>query len=436
MDGDTCVAIIYQITIDKQHPEKEGSRQYRFQMSNNLGSVTIELDMEAKLISYEEYFPYGGTAIITGVNQAEVKLKFYRYAGKERDDSTGLYYYGARYYLPWMGRWLKPDPAGTVDGLNLYAFVGGNPISTVDPTGMAAESVDVVRAYNDLVLKAPSGAHTLTVGSDDYYLPRMSGELVAFVGQTTGVGSYMTSDPSKKPTSLELAVGGGYVYDESPSGRSGASGKLRANTQFAIKVLEGRATQTSTSGMNNQAQHVVPYSKLHESSVVKLYKANSEHPFNSQLLPNRTQFDTEMSGVLSTWSSGSSSGGVFTVPSGQDYSSLTGSFHQGYHSGYNIGMSDAIDTVAATLATTNGGVVTGAMMEAAIFQVQAGGRDYAQQLYPIYTSYKPVGGTLIFPHFSSSDTMEITSMAGQSTSKDRNQKLGGFVSGKVQNHFF
>ena len=135
MDDMTCVAIIHYVTKDKQHPDKEKTRQCRFQMSNNIGSISIELDVDAKLISYEEYFPYGGTSIITGKSRAEVNLKEYRYSGKERDDSTGLYYYGARYYIPWLGRWLKPDPAGAVDGMNLYAFVGGNPITRADNNG-------------------------------------------------------------------------------------------------------------------------------------------------------------------------------------------------------------------------------------------------------------------------------------------------------------
>jgi len=61
----------------------------------------------AQIISYEEYFPYGGTSFIAGQNQKEVKIKQYRYTGKERDGFTSLYYYGARYYAEWMGRWFK-----------------------------------------------------------------------------------------------------------------------------------------------------------------------------------------------------------------------------------------------------------------------------------------------------------------------------------------
>jgi hypothetical protein len=43
---------------------------------------------------------------------------------KERDDSSGLCYYGARYLAPWLTRWISPDSAGAVDGLNLYVYVG------------------------------------------------------------------------------------------------------------------------------------------------------------------------------------------------------------------------------------------------------------------------------------------------------------------------
>ncbi|MEI9806810.1 MAG: toxin TcdB middle/C-terminal domain-containing protein [Bacteroidota bacterium] len=147
MDDSSCVAIMhYWITDDtNREAEKEGKRQLRYQMDNNLGSVSLEMDSEAKLISYEEYFPYGGTAIIAGDSEIEVKRKDYRYSGKECDDSTGLYYYGARYYCPWLGRWLNPDPAGTVDGLNLYAFVNGNPITYTDEDGLSKKKQNKIK---------------------------------------------------------------------------------------------------------------------------------------------------------------------------------------------------------------------------------------------------------------------------------------------------
>jgi len=91
---------------------------------------------QAGRYSYEEYYPYGDTSYQSGRNQAEVQRKRYRYTGKEKDEETGLYYHGARYYAPWLGRWTAADPAGMVDGVCLYAYVRNHPTGLVDPDGM------------------------------------------------------------------------------------------------------------------------------------------------------------------------------------------------------------------------------------------------------------------------------------------------------------
>jgi RHS repeat-associated protein len=78
----------------------------RFQITNHLGSAIVELDEQARIISYEEYSPYGSTTY-QAVRSATETPKRYRYAGKERDEN-GLYYNGSRYYCPWLGRWTSP----------------------------------------------------------------------------------------------------------------------------------------------------------------------------------------------------------------------------------------------------------------------------------------------------------------------------------------
>ncbi|MBD8476239.1 RHS repeat protein [Pseudomonas sp. CFBP 8770] len=126
-------------------PEGLPNDQLRFTLSNHLRSATLELGSDGQLLSREEYYPFGGTACWAGRSALQAKYKTIRYSGKERD-ATGLYYYGLRYYAPWLMRWINPDPAGDIDGLNLYAMVGNNPISLVDGDGRAKTKYDTLEA--------------------------------------------------------------------------------------------------------------------------------------------------------------------------------------------------------------------------------------------------------------------------------------------------
>ncbi|MBI3398310.1 MAG: insecticidal toxin complex protein [Deltaproteobacteria bacterium] len=83
----------------------------RYQLHNHLGSASLELDgtTDAKVISYEEYHPYGTTAYQAKNAVIKSAAKRYRYTGMERDEESGLEYHSARYYLPWLGRWLSCD---------------------------------------------------------------------------------------------------------------------------------------------------------------------------------------------------------------------------------------------------------------------------------------------------------------------------------------
>lgn len=116
-------------------PDEIVNDQLRYCLEDSQSSSLIELDQNARLISHEHYYPFGGTASLTAHSELEVSYKTIRYSGKELDD-TGLYYYGRRYYAPWLQRWISADPAGDVDGWNLYAMVGNNPVSFVDINGL------------------------------------------------------------------------------------------------------------------------------------------------------------------------------------------------------------------------------------------------------------------------------------------------------------
>ncbi|HEY6392177.1 MAG TPA: SpvB/TcaC N-terminal domain-containing protein [Bryobacteraceae bacterium] len=142
------------VQVDKRtavilnYPPQPGPYDLRYQLTDYLGSSVLETGETGELISVEKYYPFGGTAIIAGGSEAQVETKDYRYSGKEADDSTGLYDYGARFLPAWLGRWINPDPAGDIDGLNLYAFAGNNPLVHVDELGYN---------YTPVSLRVPDG---------------------------------------------------------------------------------------------------------------------------------------------------------------------------------------------------------------------------------------------------------------------------------------
>lgn len=138
MDDKQRIALVETRTLGSEPGATQ--RVIRYQFGNHLSSASLELDEGAQVISYEEYAPYGSSTYQAVRSQTEA-AKRYRYTGKERDEESGLYYHGARYLMPWLGRWAACDPAGLVDGACLYAYVRDNPVARKDPKGRQSTPV-------------------------------------------------------------------------------------------------------------------------------------------------------------------------------------------------------------------------------------------------------------------------------------------------------
>ncbi len=153
MDDKQRIALVETKTIDTQSPVLSPQSLHRYQFSNHLGSASLELDDAGQIISYEEYYPYGGTSYQAGRSAAEVSLKRYRYTGMERDEESGLNYHGARYYAQWLGRWLSPDPAGLVGSTNRYFYGRGNPCRFIDRNGQQPNQSHINGELGELILE-------------------------------------------------------------------------------------------------------------------------------------------------------------------------------------------------------------------------------------------------------------------------------------------
>ncbi len=106
--------------------------EVRYNLEDHLGNASFTLTEAGSLINREEYFPFGETSF------GSYLIKRYRFCGKERDEESGLYYYGARYYAAWTCRFVSIDPlAGSMPFATPYSYAANNPVVLVDVDGLA-----------------------------------------------------------------------------------------------------------------------------------------------------------------------------------------------------------------------------------------------------------------------------------------------------------
>jgi RHS repeat-associated protein len=178
-----------------------------------LGTTRLVMNGAGTTVEWRDYYPFGivmpGRSYLSGTGAKE------GFTGKERDAETGLDYFGARYYLPAIGRWGSVDPlAQAYSEWSTYNFVANNPARFIDPSGACPED----------------GSEGDAGDGDGYCL----GEIVIEANRVTGVitpfGLVSSGDD-------ETSAATSFFFRSSPAGYDGLYKFLLGSNELACSAV-------------------------------------------------------------------------------------------------------------------------------------------------------------------------------------------------------
>ncbi|HAJ57219.1 MAG TPA: hypothetical protein DCL35_05560 [Candidatus Omnitrophica bacterium] len=185
-----------------------------FYHSDHLGSSSVITDQNGQQVSHYEYTPYGSVAQVEGSD-----VTGYKFTGKELDN-TGLYFYGARYYDPEIGRFVTADTIVQApydpQSLNRYTYCRNNPLNYVDPTGhlwWLAALIFIAKAAAVISIGAlAAGGIAYAAGNSNlaatfFQISTISGYVAAAAGVAGFVGAAMTAARNQTINASSLIMG-------------------------------------------------------------------------------------------------------------------------------------------------------------------------------------------------------------------------------------
>lgn len=146
-----------------QQGQYAGTTAY-FYTRDHLGSIREMFTGGGTVVARYDYDPYGRSTTILGTTPTDMNFTgLYRHAKSNLD--LAVY----RAYDPDLGRWLSRDPIGESGGLNLYAYVAGDPGNFIDPSGERRTLRDI---FNAVFVATSMTLHAWTGNPTDIQVPR------------------------------------------------------------------------------------------------------------------------------------------------------------------------------------------------------------------------------------------------------------------------
>jgi RHS repeat-associated protein len=247
---DLSGGMMYYVPVDGENQYYQNEYYYR---KNIQGDVTHIFDENLNLVAKYEYDAWGNHTVINYTDDNIGDLNPIRYRSYYYDQENGLFYLKSRYYDPDTGRFINADDpsvldltSGDINGFNLYAYCGNNPVMRIDETGKAWYDI-LAWIGVGLVVAA---AIVLTAGMAGAVIGGIAGGIIygAAIG-TLALGA----------TGAALGTVGGMIYDGVKGNKFGTSIWTGVKIGFGIGAIAGAAiggaiggaTATSVTGMTN-----------------------------------------------------------------------------------------------------------------------------------------------------------------------------------------
>jgi len=128
------VSLVEYIYLNGQRLAMRMGEELYYIHTNHLDAPLALTDSTGAVVWQASYSPFGQIQIEADLLSESITARF---PGQYADTETGFYYNYFRDYDPEIGRYIQSDPIGLVGGINTYAYVEGNPISFIDPFGLA-----------------------------------------------------------------------------------------------------------------------------------------------------------------------------------------------------------------------------------------------------------------------------------------------------------
>jgi RHS repeat-associated protein len=205
--GNRVVEYTYYPGVDQPHSQRRGTAT-SYYVQDFPGNVVGLVDGLNTLLNAYKYKPFGAD----DGSPTPIVGNALRYAAREFDSETGLYYIRARYYDPQLGRFISEDPIGLLGGINLYAYAWNDPINARDPSGMG-NPVGIAVGGLSVVARAAlvaAMASALAIAARDIQqgrtaeMARMTGQGIMYAWAT--VVAFVTGNgpprPPKRPEDL------------------------------------------------------------------------------------------------------------------------------------------------------------------------------------------------------------------------------------------